>query len=307
MTHHPYLMQSRIPTSAMAPDDDKGGGGADPGAGGGADPGGGGDPPPDWFAPLPDDLKSQTTVTRHKSLADFANAAVAAEKRLGVPADQLLRLPTNDEEMATFTKDVFKRLGAPDTPEGYQIAWEGATDDDKAMIGKFAKHMHEAGAFPPAALQAAAAFWQAETAAAAAAEQQAEAERTAAGEAALKSEWGAAYEAKTKEIGKLLTELGGKDLLDELDETKLGSSPHLARLLAKVVDLRAEPGPSGDAKNALPDGAMTPGQAKEARAALEGDPKKMRALTDASDPMHASVLAERRRYLAWENGRKPEG
>lgn len=297
----------------MSPPNDGGGGegpadggqaaGADGAQAGGAEAAGagesGGDKP--WYeaAGLPEDLLKSSLVLRSKTLVDALTAGNAAEKRLGVPANEMIRLPTKPDDVEGL-KAVYKALGAPDTPEGYKIDLKDATDADKAVVGDFAKFMHEKGPFPPAALAAAAEFWHGKVIEQAAAEQ-AEAEAAQkASEAALRQEWGGAYDQRKMEIGKLLTDLGGEALAKELNaDAVLGNSPELAKMLAKIVDLRAESGPTQDGQNAdVGKRQLTPGQARVNLAALEGDAEKMEALMDKTHRLHASVLAERNALLA---------
>lgn len=255
----------------------------------------------DWHADLPDDLKSQVNVTRHKSLTDAVQALVAAEKRLGVPADQLLRVPTKPDDKEAYGA-IYKALGAPETPDGYKLDLTGASDDDKAVATEFAKAMHEQGPFPPAFLQAATAWYLGETAKAAETQAAEDTAAATAAETALKGEWGAAYDTTVKEIGKLVTDLGGQALADELDlNNKIGNSPELAKFLKKIIDSRAESGPLNPGNPDTGARPLTPGEAKFARAALEGDPVKGRALRDGTHPQHAAVVAERNKYLAFEN------
>lgn len=308
-----YFLRS-IPNS---PTDDAGGGGGggggDTGGGGGGDTtpagggggdtlggGGGGDAP--WFSTLPDDLKGQPGVTRHKTLTDAIQAGIAAEKRLGVPADQLVRLPTKPDDKEAVTA-IYKALGAPDAPDGYQIAWEGATDEDKVVVGEFAKFMHEKGPFPPDALAAAAEFWRGKVAAQTEADLAAETATSEAAVATLKGELGAAYETTTQAVGKMIAEIGGAKLVEELDlNNKIGSSPELFRFLKKISDKLAEPGPGTDTQNAdVGNKPLTPGEAKFKRIELENDPVKGKALRDGSHPMHAAVIAERNKLFEMEN------
>lgn len=254
-----------------------------------------------WHAALPDDLKSQPAVTRHKTLIDAIQAGIAAEKRLGVPADQLLRVPTKPDDKEAFGA-IYKALGAPETADGYRLDLTGASEDDVATAKAFASAMHEQGPFPPAFLQAATSWYLAEASKAAEAQAAEDAAAATAAETALKTEWGAAYDTTVKEIGKLVAELGGQELADELDlNSKIGSSPALAKFLKKIVDAKAESGPTGDGQRGQQGtGVMTPGEAKHARAALEGDPVKGLALRDRQHPMHASVVDERTKLLAME-------
>ncbi|PZQ63358.1 MAG: hypothetical protein DI570_09200 [Phenylobacterium zucineum] len=308
--HHRSQTRALTSLTTRAPDDGAGGGGSteaggstETGGGGSTIQGGGGQDDLPWYSTLPDDLKGNPTVVRFKSQADAISNMVGLEKRLGAPADQLLRVPTKPEDMDAFAKDVFKRLGAPETAEGYKLEWEGQTEAEKAVAGEFAKHMFEKGGFPPSAVSAAVEFWRGRVAAEEAAEIEADKQAAAAAETALRTEWGAAFDTTKGEIGKLIAELGGDKLVQELDlNTGLGSSPELARFLKKVVDMRAEGGPTGDGQRAKTgDTPMTPGEARAARAMLEGDPVKSKALFNRDDPMHKSVVEERNRYFAMEN------
>lgn len=261
-----------------------------------AAPAASGDP---WYSSLPDDLKGDPTVTRYESSEAAVRAMVAATKRLGVPADQLLRVPTDPNDQASY-QTIYKALGAPESADGYQIdLGQGATDADKAAAAAFAQHMFEAGPFPPSAVAAAAAFWSKSVADQNAADVSAANQATADAEAFLRKEWGGAYDQRKTEIGRLIADVGGAELVKELDATALGDSPQLSAFLAKVIDKMAEPGPTVTGDPAIPR-AQTPGQAKSARAALEGDPVKAKALLDNTHPQHAAVVAERNKLLEAE-------
>lgn len=257
-----------------------------------------------WYSGLPDDLKSEKTLLRHANVEDAMRALVGAEKRLGVPADQLVRLPTKPEEQA----ELYRKLGAPETADGYQITLpDGATDDDKAAAKSFAEYMHKHGPFPPDFVNAALGWNNAQTEAAQAALAEAQAARQAEGIALLKSELKGSYDPDMKAVGKLLNDLGGPELAEELNLSGHGDNPRLMLLLQKIVDERSESqtldgGNSGTATI----GGITPGQAKAAVANLENDPVKGVALRDKTHSMHASVLAERTRLVRISEGIDPD-
>lgn len=257
-----------------------------------------------WFDGLPDDLKTEKSVLRHANLEDAIRAGLGAEKRLGVPADQLVRLPTKPEEFA----EVYRKLGAPETAEGYQIGLpDKATDADKALAAKFGQFMFEKGPFPPDMVKAAVDFINGETLAGMEAEETAATERRAAGEALLKKELGAAYDPEMKAVGKLLNDHGGPELAEELNLSKHGDNPRLMLVLQKVADKLAEPGGvDGNGRGDGGKGGMTQAQAKAARLNLESDPVKGVALMDNSHSMHKSVLEERSRLLRLEEGLDPD-
>jgi hypothetical protein len=249
-------------------------------------------------------LKESPVVLRHKTVEDLARSLTAAESKLGVPADQLIRKPTKPEEFA----DVYRALGAPEKPEDYKIGLpEKATEADKAMAVRFAQTMFEKGPFPPDVVAATIEFINGETQAADEALAEADKTRKAEGEALLKKELGAAYDPDMKAIGKMLADSGIEGLADELDLTRKGDGPLLMLFLHQVMEGRSEPGDlKGNNAGTGGAGLMTPGQAKAARITLENDPVKGAALRDAAHPMHKSVNGERSRYFALEAGRDPD-
>ena len=307
----------QTPTGASTPADagggpaDKSGKAADPAkatdkkavsADGGSDKGAG-DPPP-WYEALPDDLKGEKTILRHANLEDAVRALVGAEKRLGVPADQLVRLPSKPEEMG----DLYRKLGAPETPDGYKIALpENASDEDRAAAKSFAEHMHKAGPFPRAVVEAALAWNNQMAEASAKALEDAQTAAKEAGEAFLKDKLGAAYDPDMKAVGQLLNELGGKELAEEFNARKSGSNPRLMLAFHKVIERLGEPSTlDGNRDGTDTPGKLTRGQAKAALETLENDPLKGKALRDSSHPMHKSVLAERTRLARMAEGIDPD-
>lgn len=249
-------------------------------------------------------LKESPVILRHKTVEDLARSLTAAESKLGVPADQLIRKPTKPEEFA----EVYKALGAPDSPEGYKIGLpEKATPEDKAMADRFAKTMFEKGPFPPAAVAAAIDFINEETLAADEALTKANEARKTEAKTFLKKELGAAYDPDLKAVGKLLTDLGGEELAKELDASGLGDNPRLILAFHKVMERLGEPGELKGGNAGTGGGQMmTPGQAKAARITLENDPVKGPALRDSSHAMHKAVVDERRRLFQLEAGRDPD-
>lgn len=264
---------------------------------------GAGDDKP-WYDGLPDDLKKEKSLLRFASLEDATRAFVGAEKRLGIPHDQVLRMPSTPEE----TKALYAKLGAPETADGYQIEVPAdASDDDKAAAKSFAEHMHKAGPFPADFVKAAVEWNNAQAEAASTALADAQAARRAESEALLKKELGAAYDPDFKAVGKLLAEIGGQDLADELDASGLGDNPRLMLALHKLMDERAEPGALEGQREGKVDGAkLSIGQAKAALENLIADPVKGAALRDNTHSMHQSVLKERNRLAAMADGIDPD-
>lgn len=70
-----------------------------------------------------------------EAVAQSMKAYRNAEKMLGVPADQLLRLPTRPDDEAGW-KNIYQRLGAPDKPEGYTFEGVSIGNDESTAAFK---------------------------------------------------------------------------------------------------------------------------------------------------------------------------
>lgn len=257
-----------------------------------------------WEGFKDEGLKKSPVILRHKTVEDLARSLDHAEKRLGVPADQLIRKPSKPEEMP----DVYRALGAPETPEGYKIDLpENASDEDKEAVASFAKHMHEKGPFPPDFVAAAVEWNNQQAEAATAALQQAQDAARTEGEAYLKKHLGASYDPDLTAVGKLLVDSKIEGLKEELDASGLGNSPRLIRFLHEQLVARAEPGELEGRNSGTGSGReFTPGEAKAQLAALNADPVKGIALRDRNHAMHRSVVKERDRLAALAEGRRPQ-
>lgn len=259
-----------------------------------------------FYATWPDDLRGYQSIVNAKSPEDVGRMLVAAEKRLGVPADRLLTLPDKPEDAEAWSK-VWNALGRPESPDGYGVQLgEGATDADKAFMDKFVQKAHAAGANKAVIAASVEVFNEMVQQAH---EQQAEADKQAAQHAldVTAKAWGAKAEVYKAEIPKLLETIGAElkieGLVDKLNAAGLGNSPELLQVFAAITDKFAEqeslPGGGRDGG----DTKLTPDQAKAARRALENDPEKSVALRDRNHKDHAAVMQERNRLLSLESGK----
>lgn len=185
---------------------------------------------PAWTAQLPGDLKDSASLTKFSNLGDLGKAYVELEGRLGksvvLPGEE-----ASEEERAEF----LKKIGRPETPEGYTLKLPESADPEamKALkqaafeagmtdtqFGRFV--VSQAGMF----LKKTAA--DTEVAKAAAIEAAKEATKV------LKSEWGNDFDDNFKVIGRFVTENGGDDLLAKFRKAGLASDPDVAKLLFKA-------------------------------------------------------------------------
>ncbi len=82
-----------------------------------------------WFETIdfgPEDTRTRlinagfhSSESIEQALEKAVNANHAAEQRLGVKPDQLLKLPGEGDDVAAWRKEHAKALGIPDTKDGY--------------------------------------------------------------------------------------------------------------------------------------------------------------------------------------------
>lgn len=201
-----------------------------------------------------------------KTPADMLTSYNALEKFVGVPADKMLRLPTDaslKEELDAF----YTKLGRPADPKEYSLAVPQGSDP--AFANEAAGKFHELGLSTKQA-QALTAWYngKAESAGTQSIEQQTQS--LAAQQTALKTEWGAGYEAQLAVARNAATQFGVTGAqIDGLEKTMGYDGVH--KLFANIGSKLGEGGfhTGGDRANGF--AVMTPGQAKAELMTLRGD------------------------------------
>jgi hypothetical protein len=192
-------------------------------------------PPPAWTAALDAEVQGHLAMKGWDKL-DPAAAAVeaakahrAAEQRLGIPANELLRRPKEGDEVAT--RAFWKELGAGEKPEDY--AFENLTFGDEALDARFVagfKSEAAAAGMPKAMADRALRWFQKNHGELTKTQGDIDAGKIAEEKAALATSWGANAEANTfiakqgaKRVQEALTKLGinAGDVVAEL-EGKVG-------------------------------------------------------------------------------------
>jgi hypothetical protein len=189
-----------------------------------------------WIEDIDDaDLRKRLSKFAGKSVSDLANAYAHAESLIGSPPETLVRI---DDAVKQDPTGVLKRLGLPETPDGYTFDLKDVTPgalDDKG-VAWFRKVAHENGLLPrqaDAVLKASLGL---------AAEQQkaaAEAAEKTAAEAvdALRRKHGGEFDGLVKSAKLAANELG---IREALTEAGLGTHPAVIEALAKVGKLLSE-------------------------------------------------------------------
>ncbi|MFN3432748.1 MAG: hypothetical protein ACK46X_22730, partial [Candidatus Sericytochromatia bacterium] len=169
-------------------------------------------PPQSWLEglKLPDDVRDHATIKKYAANPEaLARAVIHLEGHMGVPAEQLIRLPKPDD--AEGNAALWNRLGRPETPDKFDVKLPEGSDLDKAALDSFLATLHKAGPMTPAMAQAAADWYGGfakQTAEAADKLYKAEQDRVTL---ELKQELGGAYEQTIDAAAEAAERFGGAD------------------------------------------------------------------------------------------------
>jgi len=247
----------------------EGGEGAGAGAGG---EGGGGDgaaAATDWTANLSEDMRGYVQNKGFKQPEDVLNSYVNLEKLHGVPAEQIVKLPGDNDDPESWN-NVWSKLGKPDSPDGYEVPMpEEGGDENFAAEAK--NWFHEANLTPAQAKKVAEKWNEYVTSTQ---QQTAEQQQQQAQEAekTLKKEWGKAHDENIQVAQKAAREFGvTADQIDALEKTM--GYDGVMKFMHSIGSKLGEDGyvASGPGGNNSFTGAMTPEQAKSRIATLRQD------------------------------------
>ena len=212
-------------------------------------------------------MKNFATVKQWKDPMEAVRSNMNMEKLIGLPQDQLLRLPKADADAAEWGK-VFDRLGRPKTAEEYKLPTiEG---DDGSYAKEVQNWMHEAGLTPKQA-QSLAAAQNKYVKSMQTGQQESSRVQVQAELDTLKKEQGAAFDKFIQVAQGAAREFGiSKDTIDSLEKAMgfAGVMRFMNALGAKIGDPKFV---SGDGNSGF-NGTMAPAQAQAQLSALKGDP-----------------------------------
>lgn len=230
-----------------------------------ADPGA---PPaaPDWMTGFNDDLKGYVQNKGFKTPADMADSYKHLEKLMGVPKEQLLKLPQKEEDADSWNA-VYSKLGRPEKADDYKInAPEKGADEN---FVKWAKGtFHELGLSAKQAEKLSGKYNE-YLSGISNAHQEAFNQTLTTELNGLKKEWGAAFEQNRNVALKAKEQFGISDTEIDALSANLGFA-RMTKLLHQIgSSIGEDQFISGKSKGM--DGALTPAQAKDRISALKHD------------------------------------
>lgn len=219
--------------------------------------------PVSFLESLPEDLRAEPSLRNFTDPAALAKSYVHAQRMIGADKIPLPGKSATEDEW----RAVYKRLGAPDDPNAYEVKIGGSLSDNE--LSAFKNAAFEAGLNPTQAERIARFIDQSVTDAQAGREQGVE-EARYNGEQELRKEWGAAFEQQVQLAYKAAnTFLGGTEMLDTIelsDGRMLGDHPEVVRMFARLAKEIGEDNLLGETTEMV----MTPAEAQQRISEITG-------------------------------------
>tara|TARA_R100000900_G_scaffold144615_1_gene128919 strand:- start:2739 stop:3512 length:774 start_codon:yes stop_codon:yes gene_type:complete len=179
---------------------------------------------------LPEDLSNEPSLRNFDDVGKLAKSYVNLVKKMGVPSEQLVKLPTNGD----YT-EVYNQLGRPSDPAGYEI------DISNDLNKDYAENAHKLGLSKDQAREIY--NWISTK------HQQQESqqkdlyqEQVRQGVDSLRKEWGNNFDAETQIAKQAFLQLADAEMVQTMEESGLGNSPQMIKLFNRVGQILKEDG-----------------------------------------------------------------
>ncbi|MFZ9068928.1 MAG: hypothetical protein ACO23R_16275, partial [bacterium] len=186
------------------------------------------------FSPesLPEDLRNEPSLRNFDDVGKLAKSYVHLVKKMGVPAEQLVRLPSSPDGN---WDEVYNQLGRPADPSGYEL------DLSNDLNREYAEGAHKLGLTKEQARQVYSWMNNKYNQLQQDSKQQYR-EQTMQGLADLKREWGQDFESQAGIARQAFLQLADADMVQAMEETGLGNSPQMIKLFNRVGQILQEDG-----------------------------------------------------------------
>ena len=233
---------------------------------------------------LPDDIRHEPVLKNFKSWDALAKSYVHANRKLGVPSDQLMQIPQGEN---ADWNGVYKAMGRPDTPDQYEL---NGTGD---MAQNFRNQAHQLGLSQKQASELM--NWYSEVQSGVdSSDDEDFAKEQVQWVADLQKEWGDSYIKNTKLAERAFRQFGSEDALEVMNATGLGSHPALVKMFSQIGQFLAEDGQlTGNQQGRI--GGITPGSAKTRIDELLNDQDFSKRYYDQYHPRHQDAVNQMQR------------
>lgn len=233
---------------------------------------------------LPDDIRHEPVLKNFKSWDALAKSYVHANRKLGVPSDQLMQIPQGEN---ADWNGVYKAMGRPDTPDQYELNGTGE------MADNFRNQAHQLGLSQKQASELM--NWYSEVQSGVdSSDDEDFAKEQVQWVADLQKEWGDSYIKNTKLAERAFRQFGSEDALEVMNATGLGSHPALVKMFSQIGQFLAEDGQlTGNQQGRI--GGITPGSAKTRIDELLNDKDFTTRYYDQYHPRHQDAVNQMQR------------
>ena len=233
---------------------------------------------------LPDDIRHEPVLKNFKSWYALAKSYVHANRKLGVPSDQLMQIPQGEN---ADWNGVYKAMGRPDTPDQYELNGTGE------MADNFRNQAHQLGLSQKQASELM--NWYSEVQSGVdSSDDEDFASEQVQWVADLQKEWGDSYIKNTKLAERAFRQFGSEDALEVMNATGLGSHPALVKMFSQIGQFLAEDGQlTGNQQGRI--GGITPGSAKTRIDELLNDKDFTTRYYDQYHPRHQDAVNQMQR------------
>ena len=186
---------------------------------------------------IPEQYREEKSLENINSMDDLLKGYVHAQKLVGTNKIPVPNKHSTDEDW----NEVFKRLGAPDTPEGYQYNLKDV-EMDQSQVSEFNKTAHQLGLLPKQA-EGLIKFYNEMNGNIAATQEEQAAQAQLNTEAELKKEFGPQFGKRLDQAKKLAVGTLGQDFLEKTylkDGSRLGDNLNVIKAFSNLADKLSE-------------------------------------------------------------------
>ena len=186
---------------------------------------------------IPEEYKEEKSLENINSMEDLLKGYVHAQKLVGSNKIPIPNKHSTDEDW----NEVFKKLGAPDTPEGYQYNFKDQ-EMDSQQVSEFNKTAHQLGLLPKQA-EGLIKFYNEMNGNIAANQEDAAAQAQLNTEVELKKEYGPQFSKRLDQAKKLAISSLGQDFLENTylkDGSRLGDNLSVIKAFSNLADKLSE-------------------------------------------------------------------
>ena len=186
---------------------------------------------------IPDNFKEEKALDNFNNMEDFVKSYLHAQKLVGADKIPVPNKHATDEDW----NEVFKRLGAPETPDDYKYNFKDQ-ELDQNQVQEFNKEAHKLGLLPRQA-ESLIKFYNEMNSNNAASQEEAAAEAQLQTETELKKEFGPQFNKRLDQAKKLAVNSLGSEFLENTylkDGSRLGDNIKVIKAFSELADKLSE-------------------------------------------------------------------